>query len=190
MIDHSEVTAIVVTRGDVDLDPILETLPFDDLIIWDNSERGEDAKCHGRYLAAEEALHDVVYFQDDDLIFRNVDALLAAYEPGRITCNMPSPWYERTNYDTLGCGLVGAGSLVPRGLWQTAFDRYLEHYPKDDLFLTYCDQVFGILTPYERLDLGYEILDYALAPGRICTSDGAHEAKTLIQGRAVALRDG
>ena len=185
----SEVTAVIVTRGDVDLTPILETLPFDDVVIWDNSQRQVDAKCYGRFLAIEEAENETIYFQDDDLIFTAHDELLAVYEPGQITSNMPSPWYERTNYDTLRCCLVGAGSLVPRDLPEQAFSRYLSECPMDDLFLDYCDQVFGMLSPGKRYDFGYEILPYAEAPGRIYTSPGASERKAEIQRRVLAIRD-
>lgn len=190
MIDHSLVTAVVVTRGDVDLQPILASLPFDDLIVWDNSEKAEDAKVYGRYLAAEDAVNDVVYFQDDDLIFPDVLALLDVYEPGRITCNMPSPWYECTGYERARCGMVGAGALVPKGLWRQAFDQYLGRWPLDDDFLNGCDWVNGILTPHARYDFGYEIIvERASAPGRIGTSPDGPALRQRMMERAVALRD-
>lgn len=188
LIDHSEVTAIVVTRGDVDLQPILAQMPFDDLVVWDNSVRDDDAKVFGRYLAMAEAANDVVFMQDDDIIFTAFDELLAAYEPGRITCNMPSPWWERTGYEQMQCGMVGAGSLVPLGISQQAFDRYLERWPKDDMFLLGCDWVHGILTPFERFDFGYEILDYASAPGRIWTSSEGPGLRDEMCRRALELR--
>jgi hypothetical protein len=37
--------------------------------------------------------------------------------------------------------------------------RYLAATRCDDLFLTYADVVVGMLTPHERIDLGYEVLD-------------------------------
>ena len=186
-VSAQEVSAVLVTRGDVDLDPILETLPYPEVIVWNDRERGSRG-CYGRYLAMTEARNDVIYFQDDDLVFSAHEALLAQYEPERITCNMPSPWYERTNYDTLGCFLVGAGSLVPKTLPWRALRRYLEVWPEDDLFLTYCDQVNGILNPGLRLDLGYEVLPYASGPDRIYTQPGAAERKWTVQQRALALR--
>jgi hypothetical protein len=185
----SEVSAVIVTRGDVDLNPILETLPYDEVIVWDNSTKDEDAKTFGRYLAMEETSHNVVYFQDDDVIFTAHDELLAAYEPGQVTCNMPSPWYEATQYEQLRCSQVGAGSLVPKNLSQPAFDRYLEHWPRDDLFLTYPDHIHGILTPFTRYDFGYVVLPYASAPGRIYTTPGADGRKWTVINRALELRD-
>lgn len=189
MIDAARVSAVLVTRGDVDLAPILATLPYEDVVIWDNSEREWDAKPYGRYLAMDEARNEVIYFQDDDVVFTAHDELLAAYKPGRITANMPSPWYERTGYDVQRNAQVGAGALVPKGLSWPAFDRYLAEWPMDDLFLTYCDQIHGILTPSARFDFGYEILPYATAPGRINTSPGAFPRKMTAISRALAIRD-
>lgn len=182
-----EVSAVIVTRGNVDLTPILETLPYSDLVIWDDRERGSKG-CYGRYLVMAEAKHDVIYFQDDDIIFTAHDELLSVYEPEQITSNMPSPWWERTFYDRLDCQLVGAGSLVPRDLPQQAFERYLAHWPEDDLFLDYCDMVNGILNPGTRYDFGYEILPHASDPGRIYTTPGAGIRKATVERRALALR--
>jgi hypothetical protein len=183
----ADVSAVIVTRGDVDLTPILNTLPYQDVVVWNDRERGSYG-CYGRYLAAAECNNDIVYYQDDDLVFTAHDELLAAYQTGRITCNMPSPWYERTGYDRLDCHLVGAGALVPRDLPWQAFTRYLDRWPQDQLFLDYCDQISGILNPGHRVDLGYRILPHAEAPGRICTTPGQAERKALVQQRALALR--
>lgn len=185
----ADVSAIIVTRGNIEMADIVATLPYDEVIIYDNSQKERDLKCYGRFAAIAEAKHDVIYFQDDDIIFREHDQLLAAYEPGRITTNMPSPWYEANSYDVLRCALVGAGSLVPRDLPWLSFELYLSEWPEDDLFLTYCDFVHGILTPSKRFDFGYEILPHASAPGRIYTAEGAHERKMTVVDRAIALRD-
>jgi hypothetical protein len=187
-VNAQDVTAIIVTRGDVDLTDIIAALPYGEVVVWDNSTRPWDARCYGRYLAIDEASNPVVYFQDDDLIFTGHAALLAAYKPGEITCNMPSPWYERTGYDKLHQALVGAGSLVDRDLPKPAIDRYLARWPLDDLFLTYVDVVVGMLTAHTRHDLGYTILPYATAPGRIYTTEGAGERKAQMQRRALELR--
>lgn len=183
----ADICAVIVTRGDVPLGPILATLPYGEVRVWNDRERGSRG-CYGRYLAARTA-RPIIYFQDDDLIFAAHDELLAAYKPGRIVCNMPSPWYETCEYDKKRQALVGAGSLVDKGLWQLAFDRYLAEYPEDELFDLYCDVVVGMLTPYTRLDLGYEVLPYASGPGRIYTVPGAPERKAEMQRRVLALRD-
>ena len=189
MISLDDIAAVIVTRGDVDLEPILAALPYTELVIWNDRERGYSRGCYGRYLAALETDRPVVYFQDDDLIFTAHDELLAKYEPGMMTVNMPSPWYENCRYGELRQALVGAGSLVDRGLWQPALDAYFSRYPEDDLFYDYVDVVVGMLTPYHRLDLGYQVLDYASAPGRIYTVPGAAERKAEMQRRVIALRE-
>lgn len=190
MISFSDICAVIVTRGDVDLAPILATLQqYGETIIWNDLERGSQG-CYGRYLAAKETARPVVYYQDDDVIFTAHGELLALYEPGRMTVNMPSPWYEVAGYDKLGQALVGAGSLVDRDLPFPALDRYLADYPLDDLFLTYVDVVVGMLTPHTRVDLGYQVLPHASAPGRIYTTPGASERKAEMQRRVMAIRDG
>jgi hypothetical protein len=188
LLSLDDICAVIVTRGDVDLEPILATLPYTETRIWNDRERGYSRGCYGRYLAALETERPVVYYQDDDLIFTAHDELRALYEPGRMTVNMPSPWYELAGYDTLDQALVGAGSLVPRDLPFPALDRYLDEYPEDDLFYRYCDVAVGMLTPYKRVDLGYDVLDYASAPGRIYTVEGAAERKAEMQKRVMAMR--
>jgi hypothetical protein len=183
------VSAVIVTRGDVDLGPILETLPYDETVIWDNSQHEQNWSVFGRYLAIGCCKHDVVYFQDDDIVFTAHKELLAAFDPQRITCNMPSPWYERTEYDKLGCYMVGAGSLVPKHLPGPTFGRYLDVWPYDDLFFDYCDFVNGILSPGLRLDLGYEILEHATAPGRINTLPNSHLRREAMLRRVLDLRE-
>ena len=55
----ADISAVIVTRGDVDLRDILDALPYQDVVIWDNSQRPEDQKCYGRYLAMTEAANDL-----------------------------------------------------------------------------------------------------------------------------------
>lgn len=188
MISPEDVSAVIVTRGDVDLAPIVATLPYTELVIWNDLERGSQG-CYGRYLAVAETTRPVVYFQDDDLLFTSHDELMGMYDPGRMTVNMPSPWYEACGYDKLRQALVGAGSLVPRDLPFPALSRYLEQWPQDDLFLNYCDVVVGILTPHKRVDLGYQVLPHASAPGRIYTTPGAAARKLVMQQRVIAMRE-
>jgi hypothetical protein len=189
VIPIADISAVIVTYGLTDLSRILATLPYPEVIVWNDQERGSQG-CYGRYLAAMEATRPVVYFQDDDVIFTAHEGLGFMYQPGRITANMPSPWYETCGYDKLKQALVGAGSLVDRDLPWLALERYLSEFPKDDLFLDYCDVVVGMLTPYLRVDLGYEVLPFASAPGRIYTTPGAPARKREMQARVMGMRDG
>ena len=177
------VSAVIPTRGDVPLDEILATFPYDEVIVVE-----ADAGCFGRYLGIRQARHATVYTQDDDLIFDRHAELLAAHRPGRITANMPSPWYERSGYDVERSVQVGAGALLDRWLPWPALQCYLERWPADRLYLDYCDDVVGILSPSARVDLGYRVLEVASAPGRIWTSPGAAERRAEMARRALQLR--
>ena len=186
----SDVTAILVTKGDVDLQPILDSLPYRDVRIWNNADTVLDAKTFGRWLCAESpGTERVWYFQDDDVIFRDHDALLREHRPGLATLNMPSPWYEsvQASWEPLYLGMFGGGALVPRYLARAAFAPYLERYGCDDLFLELCDLVAGTFIPWHRVDLGFETLPQATAPDRICRRPGNEARRELMRGRVHEL---
>src|ERR1051326_2814506 len=103
------VTAVIVTRGDIDLAPCIDALPYKKLIVWNNSLR-PDTKIYGRYLAIKEVTTPFVYFQDDDVIFRRHDELMAAWEPGLMVVNMDEPWVQAAGYERQA--MVGAGSIM------------------------------------------------------------------------------
>lgn len=163
MITIDDISCVLVTRGDVDLRPILNTLPFNDIVIWDNSRR-EDQGIYGRYAAIAEAKHDVIYTQDDDLLVDCFDELCAAYEPGLLTVNYAEPW---------DIPWVACGSVFDRTLPQEAFDMYFAAYPRDEMFTHWvCDAVFGLLTPTKVIDHGHTDLPHGNAPGRVSTTLG------------------
>src|SRR4029077_7841412 len=92
-VNPSDVTAVLVTRGDQPamVDRIVESLIFDDVVVWDNSVQ-QDRKTAGRYFALERAadvIRDVVYFQDDDVIVpaETQWRLVDAYMPGVVIAN-------------------------------------------------------------------------------------------------------
>jgi len=80
----TEVSACIATRGDVDMSPILDSLPEGwEVIIWNNGlglvgtwrpgEQIDDIEVgdlgpHGRFAAIEYASNDIIYVQDDDAI--------------------------------------------------------------------------------------------------------------------------
>lgn len=180
------VSAVIVTRGNVNLNPILETLPYDDVVVWDNSRR-QDWKIYGRYVAIEEAKHDVIYFQDDDVIFTAHDALLSAYEPGRIVANMDARWVANCGYHDLV--MVGAGSLCDRQIPAETFRRYFDMFPLDDEFLLECDFVLGVLAPWRRVDVGYRVREFVSAPDRLCMQPWQAATKQKFIDRARMIRD-
>lgn len=163
-----KVTACLVTRGDCDMTAILDTLPYDEVIVWDNSQR-EDLGIYGRYAAITEATHDVIYTQDDDLLVTCHQDLLDRYEPGRLLVNYPQPW---------DVPWVARGALFHRDLPQLAFDRYLAVHPFDRLFTHHgCDAVFALLTPSVVIDRGSVDLPHGFADGRVSTSPGWYDEK-------------
>jgi hypothetical protein len=183
-----EVTAVILTRGNVPLDRILASLPYDKVIVWNEQERGHRG-LYARYLAAREATTPVAYFQDDDIVFTAHDELLAAFDWDRMVVNMPSPWWEDMGYAERNECRVGAGSLTPTALPALAIARYLEHYKPDDLFYERTDIIVGMLAPFTRYDFGYEILPWATDPGRINTTPGAQEKREEMMRRVEAIRD-
>jgi hypothetical protein len=185
MIGFQDVTACLVTRGDVDLDPILKTLPYEDVVIWDNSKR-DDLKCFGRYAAMAEAENEVVYFQDDDVIFREHETLLSLYEPGHLVAN----WGHGDTpcgYDDLA--LVCAGALVDRELPFLAFRRYEEEFGFSEEERYEADFIAGLLTPHRHVYLSFEIRDVAYNGKRLADEPWQREAKLRVTNKARWIRD-
>jgi len=186
-ITADKVSAVLITRGDVDLGPILETLPYEDVVVWDGRERDEHPGTYGRYLAMSEARNDVIYLQDDDCIFRHHNELLTGYEPGVLT----AVYGHGENPDGLDdMALVHGGAVVDRSLSLSAFDRYLERWPVDEGFYREADMIHGTLCPHKHVDLPYEIrMEIATRPSRMANQPWQRDLKHEITNRARAVRD-
>lgn len=188
MLRTSDVTACLVTRGDVDMQPILDSLIFDKVIVWDNSVC-EDMKTAGRYATIHQTTTPVVYFQDDDVIVpaSTQEALLAEYEPGVMTA-VYAHGDNADGYDDVP--LVGAGAVVDRLLPLQAVHRY-RGWPMDNSFLYYCDFAIGVLYPrVKQLRLPFEIvMEVAQHPSRLCNQPWAAAMKFEVTERARAIRD-
>jgi hypothetical protein len=186
MIRPEDVTACLVTRGDVDLGPILETLPYPNVIVWGRNR--EELRVYGRYAAMLEASTPVVYTQDDDCIFRHHDELLAAHQPGRITA-VYGHGDNPDGYDDMA--LVHGGALMDRQLPPIAFTRYLERWPIDEGFYREADMINGIISPHVHVELPYEIrMEIATAPNRMANQPWQRELKLKITTQARLVRDG
>lgn len=187
-ITAADVSAIVVTRGNVDLAPVLDTLPYPDVVVWDNSQREHDYKVFGRYAAIPDVRNPVVFWVDDDVLFTAHDALLAAWEPGVVVANMDQVWVDGAGYgDDLV--LLGAGSLCPADLPATVFGHYLQHYPWDDDLLVEADFAFGTLAPWKRVDLGYDVRPFSDDTDRLYQQPGQTERKWEMIERCKRIRD-
>ena len=188
------VSAVIVTRGDVDLSPILEALPQEwERLVWDNGARElrfllpghwrgrfwnagiKDLAVYGRYAALEHVQTELVYVQDDDCIVSDPEALVAAWEPGHVVCNMP-PEFRHAFYEEHA--LVGFGAVFERGLPQRAFERLHKiavpdqsagHRQWFDIpwFHRCADVAFTALSPRILCDVPKENLPWAEAPGRM-----------------------
>ncbi len=186
MIAAADVTACIITRGDVDLTPILALLPYEHVIVWGPGR--EELGVFGRYAAMAEAKTPYVYTQDDDCLFWHHAELLAAAEPDFLTA-VYGHGDTPDGYDDMA--LVHGGAIMPRGLPALAFARYLERWPMDDGFYREADMISGTLSPHKHVLLPYEIrLQIAQAPNRMCNQPWQRELKRAITDRARAVRDG
>lgn len=171
------VTAVIVTRGNVELDPILETIPeMWETIVWDNS-RGvarvapsgrmnwfnvpaRDFSVYGRYAALEWTQTDLIYVQDDDVIVSDPQAIVATWESialelGEIDrvntdAHIVANMPQEFRHDgyTDSC-LVGFGACFHRDLPRRAFDLFDAPSQRvtSDFFERTCDVVFTTLAP-------------------------------------------
>jgi hypothetical protein len=146
------VSAIIVTRGDVDLEPVLDSLPWEwEIVVWDNSYgyvkrqppggrdwntwthlgRGNppaDLSVYGRYAAIEYASHDLIYVQDDDVIVSDPEAIAQAHREAEPHAPVPfltanmPRQFRHGGYED-SC-LVGFGACFHRDLPGLAFRRF------------------------------------------------------------------
>jgi hypothetical protein len=188
------VTAVIVTRGDIDIKPVLDSLIFDKVIVYDNSKSVIDQMTFGRVLAAAQAATEVIYSQDDDLIHshENQERLLAAYDEERMVGCMWSEWsagaYEQgieNGYDDLV--FPGSGTISHRDTWLDAIDLYLDRYPADDFFRLWSDTLIGVIAPTTAVDLRFEILPVAENGRRMANLPDAIALKTeaIRRGREI-----
>lgn len=192
------VAAVIVTRGNVALAPIIESLPHAwEPIVWNNSlER--DLSVYGRYAAIEHTSADVIFVQDDDCILapESFQALLDAYTPGHVVANMPARF--RPHYPD-SC-LVGFGAIFDRDLPAQAFGRFAGYDGPSDLFwraiaeqpapfLRECDAVFTTLTPRILLDLDYQDREFASDPDRLWRQPDHHAQRQRMLALARQVRD-
>lgn len=198
------ISAIIVTRGDVDLSRILASLPHEwQIVVWNNGTgrvswpthegavgftvEAPQAFAFGRYRAISYADGDVIYVQDDDCVVFDHEDLVDSYEPGVISAFMPE---SRTDYDDTV--LVGWGALFDRDLPAQAFHRWRAagEETKSEKFRTIgADFVFPMLTPHKRIDAEHEDLPWAHAENRTWKRPGYLAEKGAYLHRAREIRD-
>lgn len=190
----NDIAAVLVTRGDVDLQPILDSLPYSEVVVWNNAERPFNCKVFGRYLGILETTKPVIYVQDDDCLVRCHDQLRSFYEPGKIVANMVTEHREGEP------PMLGWGALFDRDLPWRAFERWFAAGWKLDWQMTgYPETIFTALTPYVRLDIGthadpaskgHEDLPWAADETRSCRQPNHYHEFALVLERALAVAAG
>jgi len=163
------VAAIIVTRGDQDLTPIVASLPEEwPVVIWDNSVE-KDLAVYGRYAAIARTDAELIYTQDDDCIVSEPQVLVEAWldtaTDEYVICNMPSEFRHDFYAEH---ALVGFGACFHRDAPERAFARFSLSdggYPltQNDLGFYHrtCDIVFTALTPRVLVDVPHENLPWA-----------------------------
>ncbi len=157
------VSAVLVTRGDVPLDQITDSITaagIDDIVVWGNSKR-EDFSVYGRYAGIAEAKHDIIYCQDDDCVLppESIKALIeewadyrhsqydfshpdhkvpAEWADEHLVANMPAA-FRHSFYEEHS--LVGFGAVFHRDAPWRAFVRFLIDKEPEDLLIRRSDGV-------------------------------------------------
>jgi hypothetical protein len=189
VLDPSDVTACIVTRGDVDLAPVEASLiGYGDVIVWDNSVR-PDWKCAGRYMAAMEAATELIYFQDDDTIVpRETQVSLLSEYDGEGCLAVWGHGENPDGYDDLP--LVCGGAIVDRFSAWSGIARYGAVHGLDESFMYEADFVVGALyRKWRHLMLPFEIRDVAYNGKRLADEPWQKQLKLEITERARAIRD-
>jgi len=189
VLDPSDVTACIVTRGNVDLKPVISSLiGYGDVIVWDNSIR-PDWKCAGRYMAAMEAATELVFFQDDDTIVpRDTQIELLDQYNGEDCLAVWGHGENADGYEDLP--LVCGGAIVDRFSAWGGIIRYGAEHGLDEDFMYEADFVVGVLyRNWRHVHLPFEIRDIAYEGGRLADEPWQKDLKLEVTNRARAIRD-
>lgn len=206
------VSACIATRGDVDMSPILDSLPEDwEVIIWNNGlglvgtwrpgEQIDDIEVgdlgpHGRFAAIEYASNDIIYVQDDDVIVSDPQAIIdrwlwvgGRHDADYVVCNMPQEF--RPHYPD-SC-MVGFGAAFHRDLPEEAFKKFFAYHHNmsrtDPLFLRESCRVFTVLTPFVLVDVPKVDLPYASDDNRLWKQEGHVKFRDTALDLAREVRD-
>lgn len=200
--DLHDVSAVIVTRGDVDLVPVYHSLSMMGEIVtwnngtleieianmdgvrrlpaqigWDADAAPRDLAVYGRYAAMRHCRFQTVYVQDDDCLLppESIEALIAALgasDRRSVVCNLPEPF--RAHYTD--SALVGFGAIMDVDLPEKIFSSFLEQIGDRELdldaFLRRCDNVLTTLAQLIVVDVPYVDRPFANDPGRMWKTTG------------------
>jgi hypothetical protein len=202
------VSAIIVTRGDVDLAPVLHSFFNEwEILVWDNGvghlrvypphegpplgprlidsyrlTAAEDVAVYGRYDAIEYATNDLIYVQDDDCVVSDPQALVDAWlEAAHFNDHVVCnmpPEFRHEFYEEHA--LVGFGAVFHRGAPARAFASFGAYgsLVTREVFNRTCDIVFTGLTPRVLVDVPFENLPHAYHETRMWKQAG-HQAERV-----------
>lgn len=150
-----QVTCVLITRHkqypqEITLDG------FGEILIVPNSPN-----VFQRYVTATQAMHDVIYVQDDDCIV-DYKELFGHYN-GQLTNSMTE--HHQRAYQGSGATLVGWGCFFPKKALRV-FTKYLDRYGKDFHLLREADRIFTYLNqPHNTVIMPHQ--DLAQTPDRM-----------------------
>jgi hypothetical protein len=178
-----KVSAVIVSRLDHPIGEVVDSIAphVEEIIIvrghegvWERWEAVARAKC------------DVIYTQDDDAIV-DVPAVLAEWDPGKATCNMPED--HRRDYPD-GIALVGWGCVFERsGSWDWPFIQHQMRFATDPIFGRECDRVFTGLSELKLIDVPIRHLPHAHAADRMGMEKRHGDDLREIRRRIYAIRE-
>lgn len=139
------VSACLVTRGDVDMRPVVDSLPPDwEILIWANGRTltrvdpgGKkleivvgvpDLSVYGRYAAIEYASHDLIFIQDDDVIVHEPQAIVTALVT-RVCPDCGALDHQQMTDDSWICHTCGCVETLPGAVVCNMPPLFRPNYP-------------------------------------------------------------
>ena len=167
-----DITAVIPTRGNVDLGVLVERLRRHKAIQEIIIERGDSV--YNRFVGVSRARFPVIYTQDDDCLV-DIGAIIRAYKPGVVVNAMTEA--GAANYPKEET-LIGYGAIFDANLVDV-----LAGWEKDELFKRECDRVFTSLNEHHTVFPNIQILPCAHDPDRLYKQDDHYEKVKQIRKR-------
>jgi hypothetical protein len=125
-----------------------------EVIVWDNSGTLAIPRAHvigcgrnictlGRFKAIDLATSEAIYTQDDDIVVRDIPAILDAYEEGKIVASL-TPGHMRAEAGKKPWVQLGWGSVFSR-LAPACLNEWMDRHGEDLLLERKADRIFTIL---------------------------------------------
>jgi len=173
-----KVSAVIPSRGDVDLKKITDHLrrypEIDEVLL------GISDTPHTRYRMANIARNEIIFTQDDDCL-TDLRPLIEAYEPAMLVNAMtPEHAAQYPGRQTL----IGFGAL-----FQKSLTICLDGWERDALFYRESDRIFATLNPHKTVFPSIQILPQAHNPNRFWKQPD-HVSARLVMEKRIFLKTG